>query len=258
MRAGRDSVHPGMIPVDVQPFPMTTGSFEAAAAMLLDMARKLEGSPDIVLHINARNYYFLLRDRGLIEKLRNRAVPLLDGIGLKIAAWVAGEGWLPDLNGTDLFPLVMRGASQEGLRVFLLGSRETVTSVVTERMTSLYPGLKVCGFRSGYFDQSEEEEIVARIRELHPHILMVGMGFPRQESFSLKWGDSTGAGLIWNVGGLFDFVSGRRPRAPLWIRRLRLEWLFRWVIEPKRLFFRTFFHAPVSVVLMILGRLRRR
>ncbi|MCK5115430.1 MAG: WecB/TagA/CpsF family glycosyltransferase [Candidatus Aegiribacteria sp.] len=242
--------------ISVYPLDLKAGTFDEAASLLLECA-SCATSSSIVLHINARNYYFLIKDDELIEGLKHNATSLLDGIGLKLGIWLAGKGWQSDLNGTDLFPRVMKRASEMGMTLFLLGGRKPVTSRVAETLVQSYPGIEVCGYRDGYFAEDEEDKIVRRIRSCRPNILIVGMGFPRQESFSLKYRDRIGANLIWNVGGLFDFVSGSKPRAPQIVRRIRMEWFFRWIVEPRRLFLRTFFYEPFTVVKLAISRFRK-
>ena len=230
---------------------LMTGSFEEAADWLTDLASTSSSEASIVAHMNARNYHFLLKEPDLIRALSSDAVMILDGIGIKVAAWLLGKGWLPDLNGTDLFPKVMSRAAGKGLKVFLLGGTDSVVARAAENTARKYPGLVICGNAGGYFREEDEPEIARKIGAHSPDILLIGMGFPRQEYFSLRWRGELRARLVWNVGGLFDFVSLEKPRAPVIIRRLRLEWLFRWIVEPARLFRRTFYYEPLSVIRLV-------
>jgi N-acetylglucosaminyldiphosphoundecaprenol N-acetyl-beta-D-mannosaminyltransferase len=234
--------------VRIADLKLLSGNFEEASSMIIEQSAGCCERTAVVVHVNARNYHYLMKEPDLAATLSQRAITILDGIGLKVGIWLSGKGWHSDLNGTDLFPIVMERASQRALRVYLLGGLPGIAETAALKTQKAYPGLDVCGSHDGYFADSEEEGIVAEISSLRPHILLVGMGFPRQEHFCLRWSESAGVNLMWNVGGLFDFISGKNPRAPLLVRKARLEWLYRWFVEPVRLFRRTFFDAPLSIL----------
>ncbi len=235
---------------------LVSATFEEAASLIIEQAAGRCEKTAVVVHVNARNYHYLMKEPGLAEALSRRTITILDGIGLKVGIWLSGKGWHSDLNGTDLFPIVMERASQRALRVYLLGGLPGVAETAALNTQTAYPGLDVCGSHHGYFAESEEEAIMLEINGLKPHILLVGMGFPRQEHFCLRWAEAADVKLMWNVGGLFDFISRKKPRAPLMIRRLRLEWLYRWYVEPVRLFRRTFLEAPLSIARIAVSGLR--
>jgi exopolysaccharide biosynthesis WecB/TagA/CpsF family protein len=163
---------------------------------------------------------------------------LFDGVGMKLGAVLRRKGWVPDVNGTDLFPEVMRLAAARGLRLFFLGGTQEVVQEAVARARARHAGLQVAGFRSGYFGRHQEGEIVERINASGAQLLLVGMGCPLQEAFTLRNLRALEVPVIWQVGGLFDFVSGNKPRAPMLIRRARLEWGFRLALEPRRMWYR--------------------
>ncbi len=198
----------------------------------------------LVAHINANNYYWLCRNPAIRASLLRTGVLLMDGIGMKIGGLLMGHHHMRDLNGTDLFPLVMARARQRGLRIYLLGGRNAVVHAAAAAIEARYPGVRVVGCRDGYFDPSKESDIVASIRQAAPDALLVGLGFPRQEEYTLRHHEALAVPLIWNVGGLFDFVSGAKPRAPFLIRRFKLEWLYRFMREPRLMWHRNLVAAP--------------
>ena len=252
-RTGTGSVKPFVVVdalqgVEYMGLQLHTGDLKEVARWLVDCASSAHTDTTIVTHINVNNYYWLRRHPEWRERVQSECVLLLDGIGVKIGAFLLRRGWLPDLNGTDLFPLVMDEAEHRRLRIFLLGGRKDVVDRSVEVVGRRYPGIRVVGSHSGYFHRSDEGEITARIRASAPHLLLVGCGFLRQEEFSLSWREELRVPLIWNVGGLFDFVSGHKPRAPLWMRRARLEWAFRFLLEPRRMWHRNLVAAPCFLV----------
>ena len=211
---------------------LRSGAYEEIAAWLVARARSRPAV--IAAHVNLANYHALRHWPAGLARCGELEL-LFGGIGLKLAAWVLGQGWLPELNGSDLFPHVMRRAAAEGLRVFFLGSTREVVEGAAEEACRDYPGLALVGARDGFFPLDDCDAVVAEVCSARPDLLVVGMGFPRQEAFALAQRDRLGVGAIWTAGGLFDFVSGAKPRAPSWLRRLRLEWLFRLGLEPVRM-----------------------
>ena len=201
----------------------------------------------IIVHINLRNYYFMNKDSTLYDDIRNNSLAVFEGIGLKICAALKGFGFISDLNGTDLFPLFMKLPERTDHKIFLLGGSEKSLSGTIEHIHQKYPEVKVAGFHNGYFNEKDEERIVNSINNSHADVLLISMGFPLQEKFVFKHRNKLNAALIWNLGGLFDFLSGLKPRAPVIIRRMRLEWLYRFLKEPIRMFHRNTIAAVWSI-----------
>jgi exopolysaccharide biosynthesis WecB/TagA/CpsF family protein len=233
---------------------LLTGSFDEAANWLVQKACDTKKTT-MVTHINIYNYYYLRRNPDLNKKLNENCTSMLDGIGMKIGAFLLGLGWLPDLNGTDLFPLVMTRILKRPKRIFLLGAEKNIVMLAVRNIQKQFPEVKIVGYHTGYFKSKDETNIVSYINRKKAQILLVARGFGKQEEFVLKYCDQLKIPLIWNVGGLFDFISGVKPRAPLFLRRLRLEWLFRFLLEPGRMFFRNFIVAPWFIGYVVYKRI---
>jgi exopolysaccharide biosynthesis WecB/TagA/CpsF family protein len=142
------------------------------------------------------------------------------------------------LNGTDLFPLVADRARRSHLPLYFLGGTLDVVRAAAQRCVVQYPGLELVGYESGFFEAVDEAHVVRRINRSGAQMLLVGRGAPLQDEFVLRWCSELDVSVVWAVGGLFDFLSGAKPRAPNAIRRLRLEWLYRFLHEPRRMWFR--------------------
>lgn len=158
-----------------------------------------------------------------------------DGIGMKIAGGLLGRPVRQNLNGTDLFPRLCAALSDSGHSIYLLGARPGVAEEAAQWARTRYPGLRIAGVRSGYFSSSEEDGVIAGIRTSGADVLLVAMGAPRQELWLERHLEATGAAVGMGVGGLFDFYSGRIPRAPLWLREIGGEWIYRLLQEPGRM-----------------------
>jgi N-acetylglucosaminyldiphosphoundecaprenol N-acetyl-beta-D-mannosaminyltransferase len=210
---------------------------EAVAEIVERMDR---AEPSHVCFLNADCLNIACRDREYTDVVRRANCVLADGIGLKLAGQILGQTIRQNVNGTDLFPRLCAALEGTGQGVFLLGGRPGVAEAVAQWMAARYPAVDVRGTQHGYFAAAEEPQVIQRIAASGASVLLVAFGAPRQE----KWIDchlrETGVRVAVGVGGLFDFYSGRMPRAPLWMRELGCEWLFRFWQEPRRLWRRYF------------------
>ena len=143
---------------------------------------------------------------------------------------------LPErVTGVDLVDALCARSAREGRRVFLLGAHDRIVVAVTQLLRERHPGLQVdCA--DGYFGQGEAAARADRVRASKADILFVGMGVPRQESFIEEQWDRLGVGMAIGVGGSFEVLAGIRTRAPRWVQKIGMEWFFRLVQEPRRLF----------------------
>ena len=201
----------------------------------------------IIVHINLRNYYFMNMDKTLYDDIKNDSIAVFEGIGLKTCMILKGYGFLEDLNGTDLFPLFLKKLERTGHKIFLLGGSDDALNGTIEHIKKNYVEISISGYNNGYFEPKEEERIVEKINDSQADILLISMGFPLQEKFVFKYRDKLNLILIWNLGGLFDIISGLKPRAPLLMRNFRLEWLYRFMREPVRMFHRNTVAAAWSM-----------
>ena len=230
--------------IDFLGLPLITGDFSELANWLISVVQSETRPSAVVSHINANNYYLLSRDPKLYHKMKDNAYLLFDGIAMKLAAFWLFHRWLPDLNGTDIFPLFMEQLANKSVSIYFLGADELTVERAVQRVRSLWTKANIVGYSSGYFVQADEDRVVQSVNTSGAKVLLIGRGFPLQEEFSLRQRSQLKVSLIWNVGGLFDYLSENKPRAPLLMRQWRLEWLFRLVLEPGRLCSRTFVVGP--------------
>jgi N-acetylglucosaminyldiphosphoundecaprenol N-acetyl-beta-D-mannosaminyltransferase len=166
-----------------------------------------------------------------------RAADLLfaDGSGMRLAGRLAGVHLKDNVNGTDLFPPLARAMGRRGMTIFLLGGAPGVAEKVGEWVERSAPGLRVVGVRNGYWSAVEEDDVAAEIEAARPDLLLVGLGAPAQDVWIRRHLQRTRVPVAMAVGGLFDFFSGRIPRAPGWMRALGIEWTYRLIQEPSRM-----------------------
>lgn len=189
----------------------------------------------MLVHVNAYNLRCLERHPVALRAAGEGDLFLLEGIGLKWMLALSGRGWLPDCNGTDTVPEACRDLARRKGSVFLLGGMPGVAERAARALESAYPGLRAAGWHHGFFPAREESDVVRVINGSGAHLLLVGMGCPRQEEFLFRHAGHLAPAVGWAVGGLLDYLAGETVRAPRGWRRLRLEWLYRCIGQPRRL-----------------------
>lgn len=178
-----------------------------------------------------------------------------DGMPMVFASRLFCPTPLPErVATTDLVHDVMAIAPQAGVRSFLLGATAEVNATAVGNLRRLYPDVAEISGRDGYFSEAEETAVVEAINAAAPDILWVGMGVPREQRFVLRNLDRlTSVGVIKTAGGLFDFLAGKRSRAPLFLQKIGLEWAWRAMLEPRRLGLR-YLDTNFTAVRLLLTR----
>ncbi len=207
-----------------------------------------------VAFVNADCANLAARSEPYRQSLLAADLVLADGIGVRLAGQLLGQPVRENVNGTDLFPRLCADLADGRHGVYLLGGRPGVAEGVRDWLARERPGVRVVGCRHGYFDESQTAAVAAEVGASGAALLLVALGAPRQELWLRRHLAATGARVGMGVGGLFDFYSGRIPRAPAWMRELGLEWLFRFWQEPHRMWRRYF----VGNVVFLARVLRER
>lgn len=222
--------------------PVRSIGFGDALALIRECVR--QGGSNSIFFFNAHGVSVAHNDPEYNEVLKRATHVFPDGIGVRIAGVLCGRRLSPDLNPTDLYPRLCEALQGTGTRIFLLGCEPGVAEKAQERALLEYPALSICGVHHGYFSKEDERRVVAAIREAETDILFVGMGVPKQEKWIAKNLEATNAKVAMGVGALFEYHSGKAQRAPVWMRRLGLEWLGRLIPvrgNPRRLWRRYLF-----------------
>jgi exopolysaccharide biosynthesis WecB/TagA/CpsF family protein len=176
-----------------------------------------------------------------------------DGMPLVFASRLKCGAPLPErVATTDLFHDVAVQAQSQRASFYLLGGTEPTVRTAVANVRKWYPELVIAGFRNGYFDRDEELRILAEINSVRPDILWVARGVPGEQRFAIDHrARLTNVGVVKTAGGLFDFLAGRKRRAPAWMQATGLEWLFRAAMEPRRLLVRYLITSPHAVYLLL-------
>lgn len=199
-------------------------------------------------------------DDGLHNSLVSATLLIPDGIGVVWAARMLGLGRMARVPGSEFMPKLCALAAEKGYGVFLYGGHPEVNEAVAAALATRYPGLRIVGRQHGYMPQAETPDLIRRINDSGADILFVALGSPKQEDWIRRHGDSLGAKLCQGVGGTFDVIAGRVDRAPPLFLKLNLEWFYRLVREPRRIFRQTALAAFAARVMAaaFAGMGRRR
>ncbi|MBF0187855.1 MAG: WecB/TagA/CpsF family glycosyltransferase [Magnetococcales bacterium] len=170
------------------------------------------------------------------ELLRRRFLIFNDGAGMQWVSRRLGKPFPANLNGTDLTPLLMSQAPK-GTRVYVIGAKPGRAQRAMETLAERYPDIAFVGSHHGYFSQDEEPTVIQQIRESKPDIVMVGMGNPLQCYFiDRQLDDPTFRGVLFlAIGGFLNYLSDDLQRAPVWMRRFKLEWFYIVLQQPSKL-----------------------
>ena len=209
----------------------------------------------IINTLNAYSYNLAQKDPLFEKALTNSDILLPDGISIVMAAkWIKGET-LYKIAGIDLFFFEMERLQASGGKGFFLGSTRDVLTKIQERSLKEYPGARIKTFSPPFTPEFSEEEntlIVNQINEFHPDVLFIGMTAPKQEKWAFQQFSKLQVGHVCCIGAVFDFYAGTIKRAPKWMICLGLEWLYRLIKEPRRMW-RRYLIGNVKFLWLILN-----
>lgn len=200
----------------------------------------LKNDKSYVVTPNVDHIVMLETDVELKNIYRDASLILADG---KPLLWISKWYKTPikeKISGSDLFPLLCEMAAKKGYSMFFLGAAEGVAAKAAENLKKKYNGLEIVGTYSPPYgfekDEIESEKIIDMVKEAHPDILILGLGCPKQEKFVYHYCKDLGVPISLGLGASLDFEAGNIRRAPKWMSNHGLEWLYRLIKEPKRMF----------------------
>lgn len=199
------------------------------------------GLPHQHVVVNVDKLVKARRDAELRRIVNDCALINADGMPVVWASRLLGKPLKERVAGVDLFEALMQRSAEKGWRVFLLGAREPIVSRVRQLYVAKYPGLAIAGHRNGYWSgEQEEAAVVEQIQAARTDILFVAISSPKKEQFLGRWQAQMKVPFAMGVGGTFDVAAGHVKRAPLWMQKAGLEWFYRFLQEPRRMFRRYF------------------
>ncbi len=215
-----------------------------------------QGGPHQVVTVNPEFVMEARRNPAFREVLAQADLAVPDGVGILWAGRLLGRPFRGRVPGVELALRLAERAAERGYRLFLLGAAPGVAEEAAARLRDRYPALTIAGTYAGSPDPAEEDEIGARIRAASPHILLVAYGAPRQDLWLKRNLPRLSVAVGIGVGGTLDYLSGRVRRAPAWMRRYGLEWLYRLLRQPRR--WRRMLSLPAFAALVLAEALGKR
>jgi N-acetylglucosaminyldiphosphoundecaprenol N-acetyl-beta-D-mannosaminyltransferase len=237
-----DNTHDNFYPkprIKICGVAVDTYTFDEVMAIIVDQACNHKNIPSYVVTPNVAHLVSLQRDREFRKIYERALLAVPDGVPLLWAAKLLKSSLGGRVNGTDLFEKLAATAAQQGLKVFLLGGRSGAADKASDILTARHPGLDIVGTYSPPYgfenNYAEINRINTLIQDAQPDILFVGLGAPKQEKWIANHYQELGVPVSIGIGVSFEFVAGMVNRAPKWMQKAGLEWLFRLISEPGRL-----------------------
>ncbi len=225
----------------------------------LEMIDQASEGRSVMHFVNAHCINVAAKDRDYYRILQSASALFADGSGIRLAGKLLHVPIVDNVNGTDLFPLICKLFAQRKRRMYLLGAAPSVAEKSAAWANSHVETDIIAGYHHGFFDSEDEERaVVAEINESRADLLLVAMGVPMQEKWIDRYRDSLEVPLCMGVGGLFDFYSGTIRRAPKWMRSLGIEWVWRLLMEPRRMWHRYIVGNWLFVLRLLRIRMEQR
>lgn len=210
-----------------------------------------EGTPHQIITANAEIIYRGYRDKKLSRTLNKAHLVTADGMGVVWASRYLKDPVQERVTGIDLMRSICSKAQEKGWKLYFLGAAPGVAEKAVLKVLETYPKCRIVGYDHGYFSPEEEPKVIENIKKVQPDILFVAMGAPKQDFWIREHLQELGVPVCMGVGGSFDVLAGNVERAPEWMQKRGLEWLFRLYKEPKR--WRRMLALP-RFVLAVLGQ----
>ncbi|KJY86748.1 MULTISPECIES: WecB/TagA/CpsF family glycosyltransferase [Vibrio] len=184
--------------------------------------------------VNVAKLVNMKKDQELAQSVTECDIINIDGMGVVWGARFIGHKIPERVAGVDLFHNLNAMAETEAFPVFFLGAKQDVVEKTAQVMQAKHPELNIAGYHHGYF-WDNEEALVKKIKQSGAKLLFVAITSPKKENFINKWRDELGVDFVMGVGGTFDVVAGKVNRAPVWMQNAGLEWFYRVIQEPRRM-----------------------
>lgn len=215
------------------------------------------GRPHQHVVVNVDKLVKARHDPELRSIINDCALINADGMPVVWASRLLGKPLKERVAGVDLFEALMKRSAQKGWRVFLLGAREEIVAGVKRLYEVKYPGLVIAGYRNGYWEPDQEASVVTEVLDARADILFVAISSPKKEQFLGRYQQQMRIPFAMGVGGTFDVAAGKVQRAPQWMQRSGLEWFYRFLQEPRRMY-RRYFIEDMAFFGMVARELWRR
>lgn len=210
-------------------------------------------TPNVALLVWSRTDAFLRNTYNSCD------IVTVDGMAIYYALKILGTSLKQSLSASLMFYPLFELSQEKGYKIFMVGAQENVVTTAVANLSEQYPGADIVGYHHGYFDmENPPAELISNIQETKPDLLMIGMATPHKERFIVSNLAVMNVPVSLGVGGMFDIAAGEARFAPIWIRKLALEWLYRLLQEPKRMWRRYLTTNSIFLCLFFKEFIKRR
>lgn len=208
--------------------------------------------------VNAAKIVNAQKDEDLRTAINNSSIVNIDGQPVVWALRFLGYQVPERVAGCDLFQELVAVCAQKGYKPYFFGAKEEVLQRMMQIFKQKHPDLQIAGYRNGYYSEEEEQQIADSIKESKADMLFLGITSPKKELFIDKYSKPMGIPFIMGVGGSFDIVAGKTKRAPLWMQKTGLEWLYRVYQEPGRMWKRYLTTNTAFILLVVKNKFKKK
>ncbi|SJM93086.1 WecB/TagA/CpsF family glycosyltransferase [Crenothrix polyspora] len=209
------------------------------------------GEPSQHVAVNVDKVVKANKDPNLQRIINECALISADGMPIVWASRLLGKPLKERVTGVDLFEALMACSAEKAWRIYFLGATEAIVGKVKQHYETKYPDILIVGYRNGYWLPEQEKVVVEHIKLAQADLLFVAMSSPQKEQFLGRYQAEMKIPFAMGVGGTFDVVAGKIKRAPLWMQQSGLEWFYRFLQEPRRMYKRYFIEDMMFFWLML-------
>jgi len=245
--------------LEIEWFGLTIHPWSMAAT--LDAIREnIEGPRRSLVHIvvNTAKLVYSQKDEVLRRTLNEADIVNIDGMGVVLGLRLLGHKVPERVAGIDLFTELIELCAENGWRPYFLGAKPAVVKKTVEMFSEQYSDLQIAGYRDGYFSEEEETDVAETIRASGADMLFIAITSPKKEIFLNRFGSEMNVPFSMGVGGSFDIIAGVTKRAPQWMQRCGLEWFYRIMEEPRRMWKRYAVTNTIYAFLLVKELFLRR
>ena len=227
-------------------------TIDEAGEITKNLIEKSNKSCRIIVAPNVEIIMAAQKDEEFFNTLKKAELATPDSVGVAIGGKLQKKPFKERIPGQAYFRKVLEVGEKEGWTFYLLGGKGDVPSLASENIKKIYPNLNIVGYHEGFFEKDSEEDVIKEINDLKPNVLFVAMGAPLQEKWIAKHQEELKVDVAAGQGGTFDYEAGKIKRAPLVFQKLGIEWFWRLMMQPSRLF--RMLVLPVYLLKIILTK----
>jgi len=215
--------------------PIDRVTRDEAGTITENLIKQSNKSCKMVFAPNVEFIMMAQKDEEFFHLLKESSLSTPDSIGVIIGAKLQKKSFKERIPGQSYFRKIIELSNEKGYSIYLLGGKSGIPEKAKENLEKQFPNVNIVGVHHGYFDANEEKEVIQEINSLQPNVLFVALGAPKQEKWIKEHRHELKVDVATGQGGTYDYEAGRIKRAPVFIQKIGMEWLWRLIREPSRI-----------------------